>query len=420
MTKGISAAIIAVIVIAIVGIGLYSFQNSTVKDYGNQEQQTTPSQSQPDQKSETPSYREAFPPSTKYSGPFGCTGKGTVNFTSPPRKLENIELIKPIGLINADSGHVTPTDHGYYYPPNWKPEDNPAEFKDVLAPADGVITTVQLVGGRQGDYRLIIHHTCTFYTIYIHVKELSPKIAKEVGEFSTMTKNTNIPVIGDEVIGRANAFDFSVHDDDVILEGFIVPENYKGESWKIHTVDMFAYFVEPIKSQLLEKNIRQVEPRAGKIDYDIDGRLVGNWFVENTNGYEGTEDNRNKGKYWATHLSFAYDGIDPSLIMVSIGDYNGESKQFAVKGNSPNPAIVSMLDGVVKYELTDYDYKDETGQFWDRRSYAKDLKAVGGSQVQGVVLAQLIEDRKLKFEAFPGKTISNATGFTSSAVIYER
>lgn len=345
----------------------------------------------------------------------GCTGKGTVSFTSPPRRLKDIEFIEPIGLMVG--GHVTPIDHGYYYPPNWKPQDNPAEFKDVLSPANGTITNIQLVGGKQGDYRLVIHHTCTFYTIYIHVKELSPKIAQTIGDFSSMSKNTNIPVSAREVIGRANGFDFSVHDDETVLKGFIIPEHYDAEPWKIRTVNMFDYFVEPIKSQLLAKNVREAEPRGGKIDYDIDGRLVGNWFVENTNGYRG---GGVAPDYWNTHLAFAYDGLDHSLIIVSMGNFSGEAKQFAVKGNSPDPASVSMSTGIVKYELVDVEYiiKD-TGQYWDRISYAKGLKAVGIEQVHGVVLVQLIEDRKIKFETFPEKTAAEVTGFTNPT-IYER
>lgn len=267
---------------------------------------------------------------------------------------------------------------------------------------------------------MVIHHTCTFYTIYIHVKELAPRIAQAAGAFTQMTKNTNIPVSAGEVIGRANAFDFSVHDDEIALKGFVVPEHYNDEPWKIHTTDMFAYymfayFVEPIRSQLLAKNIREAEPMAGKIDYDIDDRIAGNWFVENTGGYSPAF-----GDYWKTHLSFAYDGIDSSLIVISIGDFGSASRQFAVKSNAPNPADVSASTGTVKYELVDIDYERSDGQYWDRRSYAKGLKAVGTGTVKGVALVQMIDDRKIKFETFSGKTATDVTGFTANAKIYER
>ena len=220
----------------------------------------------------------------------GCTGSGTVEFTSPPMRIEEIEIILPIGLMIG--GHVTPIDHGYYTSLDWKPEyrDDPTKYKDVLAPADGIVTDIgHMPGAKEGeDYRLVIYHTCTFYTIYIHLWKLSPKLSEALG--ISQYKVVNAPVKAGEVIGRSGGFDFSVHNEESILPGFIVPEHYEAESWKIHTDDMFAYFVEPIKTQLLEKNVRQKEPRGGKIDYDIDGKLVGNWFVEDTNGYLGITD----------------------------------------------------------------------------------------------------------------------------------
>jgi hypothetical protein len=179
---------------------------------------------------------------------------------------------------------------------------------------------------------------------------------------------------------------------------------------------MFDSFVEPIKSELLSKNIRQAYPRGGKIDYDIDGKLVGNWFVEGTNGYRGNT----QGDYWLMHLAFAYDALDPSLAVVSIGDFNGTPKQFAVKGNTPDPAVVSVTSGLVKYELTGIEYLAEDGRIWNRNEFTKISKAIESGPVEGVVLAQMIEERKLKFEVFPGKTASEVAGFTDAAKIYER
>ncbi|MDP3725716.1 MAG: hypothetical protein Q8R36_00790 [bacterium] len=356
---------------------------------------------------------------TPQSPSSACKGRGTVNFTSPPMRIEEIGHIWPIGLMNASSGHITPTDHGYYHPPNWKPQEaeDASKFKDILSPADGVITGIGSIGNRVGDYRMVIHHTCTFYTIYIHLRELSPKILGIIGK-STKNINTNIPVVAGEVIGRANGSDFSVHNEEATLKGFVVPEHYS-EPWKIHTVDMFDYFLEPIKSQLLSKNVRQAEPRGGKIDYDIDGRLVGNWFVENTGGYRGGGYGGAE-PYWATHLVFAYDSIVPSLVWISMGNYGGEAKGFAVKGNLPDPANVSVANGLLKYELVSAEYKTDTGQFWDRISFAKVTSAIETNFVEGVVLVQMISDRKIKFEAFPGKTGAEVSGFTSAARVYER
>lgn len=368
--------------------------------------------------------RIIFPPTANDLGPqgnAGCIGYGTVIFTSPPMHIEEISFIEPIGLMIA--GHVTPIDHGYYTAKTWLPgssREDPNQFVDILSPVSGVVTLVQSMpdvyaSSSLGDYRIIIHHTCTFYTIYIHVNQLSEKLQAIADTRKTVT------VQAGEVIGRAPGFDFSVHNDEITLKGFIVPENYIAEPWKLHNVDIFDYFVEPIRTQLLDKNVRQKEPRGGKIDYDIDGRLVGNWFVEGTNGYYGLSDRADRYGYYATHLAFAYEGLDPSLVIVSMGDYNGEPQQFAVKGNSPDPADIDIAKGLVKYELVPYDYFTDTDKPWDRQHFAKIAKVFGNDeQVSGVVLVQMLEDRKIKFEAFPGKSAAQVSGFTEKAKIYER
>lgn len=347
-----------------------------------------------------------------------CRGSGPVQFVSAPMRVEEVSTIVPLGQMGG--GHVTPTDHGYYHTFGWKPGiSDPSKYRDILAPADGVITSLNIMGDKSDDYRMEIYHTCTFYTIYIHIRELSQRILDETGGVTKFIV-PNISVKAGEVIGRASGFDFSVHNSEVQLKGFLIPSHYDSESWKIHTVDMFDSFIEPIKSQLLARNIRQAEPRSGKIDYDIDGRLVGNWFVENTNGYRGSTGRPGDKDYWKTHLSIAYDNLDPLFIIVSIGNFNGEAKQFAVKGNAPDPSTVSTESGLVKYELVGVEYLIEGGQIWNRSEFAKISKAIESGPVEGVVLAQLLENRKLKFEAFSNKTAEQVSSFTDKAIVYER
>ena len=354
---------------------------------------------------------------------LGCSGNGNVNFTFSPRNLEDIGLIEPTGLMIGN--HVTPIDHGYFYPKVWKQEPELSDLTDVFAPADGIITQIQRMPSYFStknpdfeDYRLVIHHTCTFYTIYIHLYKLSPKIKEKIDELS-LSQNIypKIEVKAGELIGRAFAFDFSVHDDEKTLSGFLVPEHYSREPWKIHTVDMFEPFIEPIKSRLLEKNIRSSEPYGGKIDYDLEGKLIGNWFVENTNGYMGVK----QPDYWGTHASFSPDALDSGHFIISLGDFNGEAIQFGAKGNSPKPEEVSISSGIVKYELVDFEYKvGNTGDYWNRTSLAKSLIAENKHEVKGVISVQVLSGNKMKMEIFPGKLESDVSGFTSNARIYER
>ena len=173
-------------------------------------------------------------------------------------------------------------------------------------------------------------------------------------------------------------------------------------------MDPFDYFDEPLRSQLLALNVRKVKPFFGKIDFDVDGRLIGNWFREGSGGYPG--DRRDPRGYWMGHLAFAPHHIDPTKIVVSIGDFGGRPAQYWVKGNAPDPANIGEADGVVKYEL-----------IWGQLGSSGDRQLRHDADtVQGVVLAQVLPGRKLKFEAFPGKSGSEIKGFTSAAKVYER
>ena len=363
---------------------------------------------------------------TKYSKgetKTDCADK-IVKFTFPPRRFEDIEMIEPIGMMIG--GHVTPIDHQYYYPPGWKPEPEVEDLRDVLAPADGTVINIQRMPSfftkikNKGlkDYRIVIQHSCSLSTIYIHIYELSDKIEQEVADLKpSENKQLRVSVKAGEIIGRANSFDFSAHDENVILKGFIVPEHYAREPWKIHTVDPYDYFEEPIRTQLLSKNIRTEIPYGGKIDHDIDGKLIGNWFEEKTNWYMGIK----QPEYWETHLAIAPDALDPAHIIISLGNFSEEAKQFGVKENFPNPADVGVNYGLVKYELVDYNYLDENKMYWDGLRFTKGLKAENQDlQVQGTVLLQLVDSRKLKVEVFSGKKAFEIEGFTENAKTYER
>ena len=59
-------------------------------------------------------------------------------------------------------------------------------------------------------------------------------------------------------------------------------------------------------------------------------------------------------------------------------------------------------------------------QYWDRRSLASDLRAESVGDVLGVILLQLVEDRRLRVEVFPGMTGEQIDGFSENAKFYER
>lgn len=220
-----------------------------------------------------------------------------------------------------------------------------------------------------------------------------------------------IPVKGGQVIGRVGgrSLDLSVINTEVRLKGFVSPRLYGHYAWRVHVVDPFDYFDEPLKSRLLALNIRKSSPPFGKIDYDVPGKLVGNWFREGSGGYPG--DRRDPRGYWMGHLAFAYHPVEKAQIVVSIGDFDGRPRQFAVVGNAPDPASIGADDGVVKFELVFAPFNSNG----DKIELPPHMRGT-----QGVLLAQLVEDRKLKIEVFPGKSASDVAGFTTQVRMYER
>ncbi|MDA1258487.1 MAG: hypothetical protein O3C10_11710 [Chloroflexi bacterium] len=352
----------------------------------------------------------ARPVSTMF-GPVQCEGSGRIPFTHFPIDPGVIHSIEPMGKM-ADS-HVTPIDHIYIVHDS---SDDPGHGYVVRSPAGGNIVTVQrMPNANRPDYRLVIAHTCTLFTTFIHTGELTPALKAVTGDLELGKSWTGaFAVEAGQVFAEAppSSLDFMVHDQEVVLPGFIVPESYAGEPWKVHTLDPFDFYEEPLRSEVLAFNPRTAEPRGGKIDYDIDGRLVGNWFVEETGGY--TSD---LPSYWETHLAIAYDHLDPSTLVVSIGANTGISEDacrvcqgaYGVRGNAPDPATVGVADGLVKYELI------------GRVRMAPGEPVFNDENVSiGTFLAEMTDDRSVRIEVFPGVGPSSVSGFTANAVVYSR
>lgn len=349
-------------------------------------------------------------------------GKGPVPFTSLPMRLEDIDTFVPYGLMVG--GHVCPIDHCYFCP---KPLREGQPHFNVLSPANGFIVVIghrtQLTGSSErareyDDYAVTIEHSGTFYSQYDLLTSLDPAVLDQLdaGIRTQLTSKTmmpqthvRIPVKAGQVIGKVGgrSLDFGVVNTETRLPGFLTPSLYGHYSWRVHLVSPFDCLDEPLQESLQKLNARKVAPFGGKIDYDIDGKLIGNWFAEGSGGYSGNQ--RDPRGYWMGHLAFAYHHIDPSKIVISIGDFGGNPAQYWVKGNKPDPATISEKDAVVKYELV-YAALGSNGKTYESIPNA----------VQGTVLAQVLPGRKLKFEALPGRQGREVNGFTAAAKTYER
>jgi hypothetical protein len=346
-------------------------------------------------------------------------GRGPVRLKTFPLRTEEIGAITPMGLMVG--GHVTPSQHLGISP---IVRDVPPDRYDVLAPADGFIVSVQrvrkgnpdpAVQNRRytGEYLVVIEHTGTFYTYIGLIERLESGVLAAMGGDPPPgpPRHTRIPVKAGQVIakmGGDHGLDFGVVNTERVLSGFIRPEQFQNrDPMKPYMADPFDYVDEPLRTRLLTLNARKAAPFGGRIDYDQDGRLVGNWYREGSGGYAGI---RGQMGYWGGHLTFAYHHIDPSRIIVSMGDFGGQPRQFWVKGNAPDPARIARADGIVRYELV-FPMMGSDGRIYERPD---------ADRVYGVVLAQLVEDRKLKVEIVPGGSADRSRNFTSAAVVYER
>ena len=364
---------------------------------------------------------------------FGCSGTGTIMFDESPMRYEDFISIRPYGHLSG--AHVTPIDHMYFNPMD---RSLGRDSYEVRAIADGVIyyikpRDVSVDSGREKlrEWRVDTAHTCSFHSYFDLLTSLSPDILTE-WEKTEGEKNlgwNGIPVKAGQLIGNigGQTLDFGVYDYEIVLEGFIYPEHYTMELWKIHTVDPFQYFPTEVREVLLQKNLRKVEPFAGKIDYDIDGKLSGNWFEVDTNWFSGKDSH----KYWDGHLSIVPNHIDPTAWMFAIGNWpdatsSSGAADFKIVNAEPSPSDVGVDNALIKYELSTYWYcpeQESVGCTKSISTISPDAKLIAmdkPTKEGGVALVQLIEPRLLKVEVFPDKTPSDVDGFTENAKLYER
>ena len=367
-------------------------------------------------------------PSSEGTGAFDmshgtCEGDGPGRLTAAPMNPEDLAQILPMGMMTG--GHVTPIDHQYYSP---RVFNSAPDSYEVYAPFDGYIVSAGLESEKvtpPDKISLVFEHSCSFWVVYNLLTSLTPDLAREIPLVADSGVSVRIPIRSGQLIGHigGRTLDLDVVNADITLGGFVNPDDYAAEPAKVHVVDPFDYFDEPLRSQLLAIDLRAAHPRGGKIDHDVDGRLIGNWFQEGTNGYMGFFPDRDPRPmyYSKTHLAIVPDGIDPNTFTVSLGLLlPNEQSQFGVLGNGPDPAQVTVATGLVKYELVQIDYADATGQRWSRMSYAPEVHRHDSQDVRGTVLIQMLADRRLKLELFMGQRAAAVHGFTGAALLYGR
>jgi len=329
-------------------------------------------------------------------------GSGPVTLRYFPIPENEIKWIIPLGKI-GNPEHPIPTDHMYYlglYGENI-PQGTVPGPHEVRAPADGFIRWINWATGYNletgksfDDYSVIILHSNTFLTVLNHVYDLDSHLLEQAKKQGLKKGDYGhdmpvwIPVRAGEVIGRATGGDFGAYDKTVTLN-FIHPERYGPLT--LHAVNPIDYYEENLREFLYQKCWRVGEPRGGKIDYDIPGRLIGNWFLK---PWKDEYDNRGYGQ-----LSFAPSVYDSSKLQIGFGRGLGVPENLIAntydKVEGPDPATVTVQSGPVVYHL---------------------LEPISRKEL--TILVQMVSDEEIKIEWFAGY-VENPS-FTSKAKYYTR
>ena len=361
----------------------------------------------------------------KYLSKNNCEGTGSKKLGSAPMHPSDISTILPYGLVAG--GHVTPVDHQYFWGKNQKAAPN---TYDVLAPSDGTLVTVEVRPKATGpaDVRGVISYSCTFFSYFDLANGLSDEIAAQMpagwDSKSNGPQAVDIAVKQGQVIAHVGgqSLDYAVWDTTKTLSGLLVQKAYSNyEPWKTNTVPPTDYYTDEVKASLLPYYVRSETPRDGKLAYDVDGKAVGGWFKTGTNGYIGAfkEKDFSSMTYSDGHLAIIPDYLDPSGWVFSTGLISHGS-QYSIKSPSVAPDKLDTGSGIVKYELAQYEHKDETGGKWLGASVPKTIKLNNTGSTMATVLVEMKGKRELKVEVFVGKSAAQVSAFTDNAITYTR
>ncbi len=348
-----------------------------------------------------------------------CEGDGSEMLTVAPIAPEQLDFIIPLGSLTGH--HPTPVSHQY-----WNPLLD--VLAEIRAPASGNIVylfnrgtavTRGSYGGATGqDYevRYVIEVSCDFILFLDHVLNVPESIRTTLGGQREL--QTRIPVSRGELLGQhpdGHKVDFSVVD---IGRGE-VDGLYDGETFKFFERDSFEYFDEPLRSSLEEKSLIIFPPRGGTFLYDVDGTAQGSWFQEGTNGYSGNPDSQ-LSSYFGGHMALVPDNIDPSKLRVAIGDgFLGleHAMVWGVTGDTPRFDTVTPATGPVTHELREI-LPCGGSSFDDAIGRSKVIVCNFGTR--GVLKIEMLNDQRMRVEAFLNASPASKPTFTGNARIYVR
>ena len=298
-----------------------------------------------------------------------------------PIETNKIKFLLSLGWIQP-VGHTIPTDHVYF----WYDNANQNTVLPIYALTNGLIEKILLVpinGVAECKVWFRVNEKFSYYLDHV---VLDPSLK----EGSSITAGK---IIGTTGIG--NSIDLGVIDDSIVMTGYANPDRYRYVGEALHCGKPFQYFTDTLKSKLYPLVDREGPDKDGKIDIDMPGKLVGNWFLDGPTFYTDGPNG------WDKELSFAFDIQHPSVVLVSIGGTINMVGKWTIQPGSPLPADVSVASGKIAYPL-----------------YSAGGISADPNQ-RGLMIVQMIDNSHIRVETFSDLKASDAA-FDANAKIYAR
>lgn len=401
MEKGISAVIVIVLSVAVIGIAAVSLQSLKL----NAEQEPVVKESQQasisgENKSEEDSsnlpepQKEYFPIQESFDfGPqFLSCGTKKEFFSVSHISVSELQNIVPLGNLNP-SGHVFPTNHLYFHLKGF--QGSSASSAKVNAPGDIWVTRIgsseYVMNGVQiKDYKMDFTVCDDVRGYFIHMTSLSQNLlnqfsgvrCNEYDTGGTHYKNcekdfrSGISVKAGEDIGTVGgSSDFGLADLRTQQLSYANPSRWYDDT--LHRVCPLDYFVPDVKSQLYSllgdsSNKRTAQPLCGEVDQDEAGTAQGVWFVKGTtNTYP--ED---------PHIALVHDNINPLKGVFSIGASLPNLDSGAYYFDPKAFGIVNRDFKDVKPDGNIYCYDSLTQRFGEQVSMRIILKLTSSTTLQ--------------------------------------
>lgn len=299
------------------------------------------------------------------------------SFTVAPLDISNIAYIIALGNLNPP-GHTVPTSHIYLrFDTTFS---SPLPVYNVYAPSAGTVIDIYSFGP---DAKITIEVNDTLYYFLGHV---IPSVS--VGEI----------VDAGDVVGTTSqmsgAVDLGVINKST-MRNLANPSRYPETI--LYGTSPIQIFIEPLRTTLYSKVRRYATDKDGIYDYDIVGKLIGNWFLDGVAEMETFQPQN-----WEKHLAFVYDNYYPSKMRISIGGTICPNYQYGIDVTSTIFENVSVASGLMIYKI-----------------YNINIPAGENTSHAGYLLVQMITDTQIEVEAFIGAT-SPPGSFTINSKSYER